>query len=100
MSQIFLSDWASPVLAEILRLFLRRRTHFVTGTALNYYAKYVNIAAKSHTTRDAVAQVAPTVIGELALPITRRVPADEVLWNDDPIEFIRKENDLCRAYYS
>lgn len=30
----------------------------------------------------------------------RRVPEDEITWQQDPIEFIRRETDIGKAYYS
>jgi hypothetical protein len=37
---------------------------------------------------------------EICVPLLYKVVEDENLWRDDPIEYIRKEADLSRAFYS
>jgi len=34
------------------------------------------------------------------IPILYKTPSDEAKWIEDPIEYIRNEADLCKAYFT
>ena len=37
---------------------------------------------------------------DILIPILYKTPSDEAKWQEDPIEYIRNEADLCKAYFT
>jgi hypothetical protein len=100
IGQLFKSTWALPFLNTIVTNFFKYKTHFVPNIVLNYYVKYMTQALKYEPAHQLLAPHMSSVLTDYILPLLYRVPSDATLWEEDPIEYIRKEGDLGRAYYS
>ena len=99
LTDFFVSNYSLPVTHTVLALVLRA-DRFIPNIVLNYLFKFLTQALKVPVTAAEVkAQVSP-LLSQVIMPRICRVPSDEETWRENPVEFIRKENDLGRAYYS
>ncbi|CAG9318755.1 unnamed protein product [Blepharisma stoltei] len=104
----FQSNWAVPFFESILPLLLKRTAHFIPNIVANYLLKYINQAVKFPVTCEILkAKVTNSnqliihlLVTDIIVPYLCRVKTDEELWEENPIEYVRKETDLSRAYYS
>ncbi|CAG9334821.1 unnamed protein product [Blepharisma stoltei] len=108
MGENFQSKWALPFFEIILAAIFKRATNFVPNLVANYYIKYIAQAVKFPLTCELLKSkltnsnqlVIHALVTDIIVPSLYRVKSDEELWIENPIEFIRKENDLCKAFYS
>ncbi|CAG9311508.1 unnamed protein product [Blepharisma stoltei] len=108
IGQHFQSQWALPLFAVVLPLLYKRASCYIPDIVTNYLLKYVsqgikfeNVAEQMKTAAAPNGKLAiPALITDIIIPIIYRNPSDEELWQENPIEFVRKESDLGRAYYS
>jgi hypothetical protein len=96
----FCEKFSVPLVTVALGLLLNRATRYVPDAVTNYLWKLISQGAKSAGTKDYVhGQVLP-LLNHVLLAQVCRVPYDEELWANNPIEFIRKENDMAQAWHS
>jgi len=100
IGQHFQSNWAVPYTHTIVPILFKRTHAFIPNIVLNYLVKFCTQAIKFQPTCEMLISQVPKLITDIIMPLLCRVPSDETLWKDNPIEFIRKEADLGRAYYS
>jgi len=99
LTDFFVSTYSLPVTRTVLALVLRA-DRFLPNIVLNYLFKFLTQAIKvQQTAAEVKSQVVP-LVSQVIMPRVCRVPSDEEVWRENPVEFIRKENDLGRAYYS
>ena len=96
----FCQQFSVPLVTTSLNLLLNRSARWVPDTVTNYLWKLISQGAKSEGTKVYVhGQVLP-LLNQVLLAQVCRVPYDEELWSNNPIEFIRKENDMAQAFHS
>lgn len=108
IGQHFQQTWAIPLFTIILPQLFKRSAYFVPNIVTNYLLKYVSQAIKFENIAELMKTVtAPNgkpaimaLITDIIIPVIYRTQSDEELWQENPIEFVRKESDLGRAYYS
>lgn len=66
----------------------------------NYLLKYTTHAAEFATLTEAVVSHGLPLLTQVILPLIQRVPADEEIWRENPVEFIHRESDMTKSYYS
>jgi hypothetical protein len=101
IGQYFQEYWAGEFFKVVIPELFRVREVFIPSLYLNYLIKYTTQGIKFTKTyplldENAISHLLVNVI----VPILSRVPSDDELWRENPIEFIRKEADLGKAYYS
>lgn len=100
IGEYFQANWAVPLSYQILTLLLSSQTHFFPNTFSNYLLKFLVQAFRLKVTADSLLPLSEKILIEVALPMMQRTLTDEEMWKNDPVEFIRKETDIGKAYYS
>ena len=108
IGQAFTSKWARIYLDSIIAHVFTSRLLFIPDITMNYYIKYLNQAIKYPPTCEYLSSlklesgefVIPSLITGIITPTVAKTPYDEELWNDNPIEYIRRGSDLSSVYYS
>lgn len=101
IGQYFQSVWAAEFLKIIVPQLFQAKDLFVPSVVLNYYIKYVIQGIKFTATFELLDEAAVSnLLINVIMPILYRVASDEETWKENSIEFIRKEADMGRAYYS
>ena len=99
-SKKVLSTFAVPLLESHLQMVLRRKTHFVGSKTLNFAIKFVSQATKLPQTMKLLYPYIETLLFETLIPIMLITHRDLELFKEDPIEFIRKQNDFTETLFS
>ena len=97
--QIFLSKFAEPLLESHLGLMFRRKTHFVGSKCLNFVIKYVTYASKVDKTMEVLKPFIENILYETVIPLMLVTHKDVTLFDEDPIEYIRKQTDFVETLY-
>ena len=84
----------SPAHAETLR------RNWTSPRALNLALKYVNLAVPLSAPWRALKPHAASLVRAVALPAAAFDDADEELWQGDPVEFVRRSNDVMVELFS
>ena len=100
IGEYFQANWAIPLSELALGMLLKISTSFVSNLVVNYLLKFIGQAFKLKATYDILNQFSDQIIRLVILPLLIRKPSDEELWQNNPNEYIRKEADIGRAYYS
>jgi HEAT repeat protein len=100
IGEYFQSTWAIPLSLEILSLLLSTTSKFLPSTVTNYLLKFLIQAVRLQVTFERLQPSGQKIISDLILPNLKRTSEDETLYKTDPVEFIRKETDLSKAYFS
>ncbi|OMJ81455.1 hypothetical protein SteCoe_18072 [Stentor coeruleus] len=101
IGQYFQSVWAVEFFKIIIPQLFQTKDLFIPSVVLNYYIKYVIQGIKFTATFELLDEVAVSnLLVNVIMPVLCRVASDEEIWKENPIEFIRKEADMGRAYYS
>lgn len=101
IGQHFQAVWASEFFKIVIPQLFQVREVFIPSLVLNYYLKYTCQSVKFPSTfslfdENSISHLLINVI----MPVLYRVQSDNEIWIENPIEFIRKEADLGKAYYS
>lgn len=101
IGQHFQENWASEFFKVIIPQLFKYKEVFIPSLLLNYFIKYTTQGLKFARTYSMLDENSIFhLLVNVILPILSRVPSDDELWRENPIEFIRKEADLGKAYYS
>lgn len=82
--------FAVPLLESHLQMVFKRKTHFVGSKTLNFCIKYVTQSSKLPTTMSVLKPFVEKLLFDLIIPVMLVTHKDVTLFQDDPIEFIRK----------
>ena len=97
----FQSTWAIEFYTIILQSVCSFPSTFITEPVLCYFLKYISQALKFEAILKSIsAATVQTLLITVCLQLLYRKPLDEELWNGNPTEFIRKEEDLSAVYTS
>ena len=100
IGEYFQGTWAVPLSELVLNLLLNISKAYVPNAVANYLLKFVAQAYKLPSTREILNKFNIQIINQVILPLLSMKHSDEELWRENPIEYIRREADLSRAYYS
>lgn len=101
IGQYFQTVWAAEFLKVIVSQLFILKERFIPNLVLNYYLKFTTQGVKLNATFSLLDEAAIShILVNVIMPILNRVASDEEIWRENPIEFIRKEADLGKAYYS
>lgn len=101
IGQFFQDSWACEFFKVIIPQLFKYKEVYIPSLLLNYYIKYTTQGLKFAKTYSLLDENAIShLLVNVVLPILCRVPSDDEIWRENPIEFIRKEADLGKAYYS
>lgn len=90
-SKSFHSQFSEMMLESHLQLMFKRKTGFVGSKTLNFNIKYVTSATKLQNTMNILKPFIDNILYETIMPIMLVTHKDVTLFNDDPIEYIRKQ---------
>lgn len=99
-SQRFLEAMAVPLLESHLQLVFKRKQNFVGSKALNFALKYVSSSTKQEKTMDVLRPFVENLLYETVIPIMLISHKDVSLFKEDPIEYIRKQNDFAETCFA
>ncbi len=76
-----------------------RQTQFVGSKCLNFVIKYVSAATKIKTTMTRLLPFIENILYQTVIPIMMVTERDISLFQEDPIEYIRKQEDFTETLY-
>ena len=101
VGQRFQGIWAAEFFKVIIPQLFQVKEKFIPSLVLNYYLKYACQSVKFLPTFGLFDEVSIShLMINVIMPVLYRVKSDDELWRENPIEFIRKDADLGKAYYS
>jgi len=77
----------------------KRKTHFVGSKTLNFVVKLVSSATKVERTMAKMVPFIENILYETAIPLMMVSNRDQQLFHEDPIEYIRKQQDIMETIY-
>lgn len=95
----FQKTFSETLLESHLTLMFARKTKFVGSKCLNFNIKFVSACVKIPQTMDKLRPFIENIMYETAIPIMMATHRDVSLFNDDPIEYIRKQEDFTETLY-
>jgi len=100
-SKAFKEKYVIPLLESHLQIVLRRQTNFVGSKALNFALKYVSQSTKMPLTMTKLKPFIEKLLYEVIVnPIMLITHKDVTLFKDDPIEYLRSQNDFIDCLYA
>lgn len=101
ISDLFTQKYSLMLLETHLAQVLAKKTHFVGSKALNYSIKFVSQSTKMKLTMDKLKPFAEKLLYEVIItPIMLITHRDITLYSDDPIEYVRKQNDFTETLFT
>lgn len=95
----FLEQYAETLCESHLQIMFKRKTNFVGSKTLNYVIKLVTSATKVKKTMDRLIPFIDNILYETAIPLMLTSNRDQQLFEEDPIEYIRKQQDIMETIY-
>mmetsp|Transcript_32498 Transcript_32498/g.56195 ORF Transcript_32498/g.56195 Transcript_32498/m.56195 type:complete len:933 (-) Transcript_32498:3242-6040(-) len=100
IATVFYENIAPQTLAIVFSEIFKFGSKHLPSLYTSYLLKFLTQALNYGPTLEQVKPKVADLMSLVVLPLLSRVPQDEELWNNDQIEFIRKENELMRSYFS
>jgi hypothetical protein len=101
VSELFKEKYSIMLLESHLQQVLRRQTNFIGSKALNFSIKYVSQSTKMKLTMDKLKPFVEKLLYEVIVsPIMLITHRDITLYKDDPIEYVRKQNDFTETLFT
>ena len=97
--EYFNSNYAETLCESHLQIIFKRKTHFVGSKALNFVIKLVSSAIKIPLTMEKMKPFIDNILYETAIPLMIISNRDIQLFEEDPIEYVRKQQDLFESIY-
>lgn len=101
IGEYFQNTWALEFYNIILVAVFNANKVRLTDPVMNFYLKFLNQGVKFEPV---MKKITPDLAGKLlvniCLSLLYRTQSDEELWTDNPLDFIRKEEEIGKAYYS
>jgi hypothetical protein len=100
-SKAFRDTFVVPLLESHLTLVLRRKTNFIGSKALNFAIKYVGQATKMPISMAKLKPFVEKLLYEVIVaPVMLLTHRDISLFKEDPIEYVRKQNDFTETLFA
>ena len=90
-SNKFQNMYAIPLLQVHLKLVLYRKTNFVGSKCLNFNIKYLSSSTKIDVTMEHLKPYVNNLLYETIIPIMLMTQKDIKLYEEDSIEYIRRQ---------
>ena len=87
------------LLESHLQLMFKKKTNFVGSKTLNFNIKFVTASCKIERTMIKLKPFMDNILYETVIPIMLVSHRDMTLFQEDPIEYIRKCEDLIETIY-
>ena len=87
------------LLESHLQLIFKRKTNFIGSKTLNHVIKFVTCSCKIERTMNKLKPYIDNILYETAIPIMLVSHRDMDLFQNEPIEYIRKCDDLIETIY-
>ena len=100
LGQFFMQNYSMQIMKINIEWLYRRVTNFQPSAVTNYLIKYLTQVYKNENVTAMLAPFIQQLVTDIMIPILYKTPSDEAKWNEDPIEYIRNEADLCKAYFT
>lgn len=100
VGQYFQANWVVPLTELALNMLIGLQNSYMPNSVSNYLLKFVTQAVKLNTTCEILHKYSRELILLVILPLLNRRQSDEEMWLNNPIEYIRRENDIGKAYFS
>ena len=98
-SNMFFNKFAETLLESHLTMMFRRKTNFVGSKTLNFVIKFVTAGTTIQQTMDKLKPFIENILYETVIPIMLVTHRDVTLFSEDPIEYIRKQQDFTETLY-
>ena len=99
--EYFQNNWATQFFKVIANAVFNQKTQFLTDSVLNFYIKYITQSVKFEPLlKEFKPELAGRILIYVCLPLLAIKESDQEIWTDNPVEFIRKNEDEIKAYYS
>jgi hypothetical protein len=95
----FADNFAEMLLESHLQLMFKRKSGFVGSKTLNFNIKYVTAATKLQRTMEKLKPFIQNILYETVMPIMLVTHRDATLFHEDPIEYIRKQQDFTETLF-
>lgn len=89
----FLTTLVPMLLESHMNLLFKKKTHFVAAQALTYSLKFLTQGVKLPLTMSLMQPYLENLLFETAVPIILVTTHDIYIFKDDPVEYIRKQED-------
>jgi importin-7 len=100
-SKAFRDKYSLPLLESHLTLLLKRKMNFIGSKSLNYSIKYVSQCTKMPHTMNKLKPFVEKLLTEVIIaPIMMITHKDVTLFKEDPIEYVRKQNDFTETLFA
>ena len=100
-SAAFREKYAVTLLESHLSLVLRKKTNFIGSKALNFAIKYVGQSTKMPLTMNKLKPFVEKLLYDVIVaPIMLITHRDVTLFKEDPIEYVRKQNDFTETLFA
>lgn len=108
IAEVFMGKWSNFVLNQIISQVFQFPSVKLPDLIMNCSLKYLNEGIKNVSVCEVIKVfclpngnlVVPALITDIIVPVLCKTPEDEEVWKDNPVEYIRKEADIGKAYYS
>mmetsp|Transcript_42364 Transcript_42364/g.55849 ORF Transcript_42364/g.55849 Transcript_42364/m.55849 type:complete len:774 (-) Transcript_42364:479-2800(-) len=97
--EFFIANYAETLAESHLQLLFKRKTNFVGSKTLNFVIKTVSQAVKVEKTLAKMMPFLENILYETAIPLMLASSRDQQLFADDPVEYIRKQQDIMETIY-
>jgi hypothetical protein len=97
--EYFQRTFSEPLLESHLQHLLSRKTKFVGSKCLNFSMKFISAGTKIPATMTKLKPFIENILYEVVIPIIMPTHRDVNLFQDDPIEYIRKQEDFSETLY-
>jgi hypothetical protein len=98
-SKYFCENFAEMMLESHLQLMFKRKAGFVGSKTLNFNIKFVASATKLAKTMAKLVPFIENILYETVMPIMLVTHKDVTLFREDPIEYIRKQQDFTETLF-
>ena len=96
LATLFEDKYSVSFLETFVAILFKRRSHFVSRKLLHFALKYVFYSLRLTKTWVTIHPHLEKIMFEVLIPMLYLTPKDESLWNTDPDEYVRKEEDFSQ----
>jgi len=96
LATLFEEKYSVSFLETFVAILFKRRTNFVSRKLLHFSLKYVFYALRLAKTWLMIHPHLEKIMFDVLIPMLFLTPKDESVWNSDPDEYVRKEEDFTQ----
>mmetsp|Transcript_36591 Transcript_36591/g.59153 ORF Transcript_36591/g.59153 Transcript_36591/m.59153 type:complete len:1025 (+) Transcript_36591:45-3119(+) len=97
----YLHEWSIPILESCFGIVdLPQRGEFVPPRILNLCISYIDVSVSHSLTYRQIRPHLEVLLFGVVFPLLCYDKSDEILWAEDPNEYVRKAHDILEDYYS